>query len=377
MLSGFFIHVLGQGLNILGTMGITHGIKKIFLFLVVLAFLMPFGKGISNAQNNSDGNFLSIPDFAMHKINTGREYENFDISKLRAVPENEIIKSRKNVSQQEKPHKETSFPKEKPLPKPIEKRIVSDESSSPKISPKKSSLKNIAPASSAEEKMVKISFPEAAQVNSSAESIQSSNEASKINQINQKLDNLEKNGRSKIISTPNGGPDYTKAFASLSLVLPLIFIVAWIYSKVKGINPATILSGNFAQKELNKFNIVSSSTLGQGKDIHLVEINGKQLVIGSTANNINLLTEIPPEFFYSDKQENKIQPGFNTDIKELKEAMEFAKVSSSITEENEEKNPDEKKDKAAEGIDEEFVNPDYYSSQYSEVYKEYMKKDSE
>ncbi|HBH18360.1 MAG TPA: hypothetical protein DDX14_05385, partial [Cyanobacteria bacterium UBA9579] len=34
------------------------------------------------------------------------------------------------------------------------------------------------------------------------------------------------------------------------------------------------------------------TTLGQGKSIHLVEIKGKQLVIGSTNNNINLLTEL-------------------------------------------------------------------------------------
>ena len=42
---------------------------------------------------------------------------------------------------------------------------------------------------------------------------------------------------------------------------------------------------------INKFNIVSSQTLGQNKALYVVEINNQYLVLGATQSNINLLKE--------------------------------------------------------------------------------------
>jgi flagellar biogenesis protein FliO len=134
----------------------------------------------------------------------------------------------------------------------------------------------------------------------------------------------------------------------------LIFIFAWVYAKVKGINPTAILTGKFSEKDLNTFNVLSSSTLGQGKDIHLVEINGKQLVIGSTTSNINLLTEISPE-----------------DVEKLKDK----KHKHKIDEKNDTVELPEEEDIYYESIDDEdFIDSEFYSSKYSEVYKEYIDK---
>jgi flagellar biosynthetic protein FliO len=77
---------------------------------------------------------------------------------------------------------------------------------------------------------------------------------------------------------------------ALVVVIPLILVAAWIMNMVYkggeniGLKSLTGSSGN-------KFKILSSTTLGQGKSVHLVEIKGKQLVIGCTNNSINILTE--------------------------------------------------------------------------------------
>ena len=89
------------------------------------------------------------------------------------------------------------------------------------------------------------------------------------------------------------GPNFLSILGWLGVVLILIFLILpLILKKLRGVNAADIFNGKFKINDLNQFNILSTATLGQGKDIHLVEINGQKLVIGSTANNINLLTEL-------------------------------------------------------------------------------------
>lgn len=92
-----------------------------------------------------------------------------------------------------------------------------------------------------------------------------------------------------------GEPGFFSIFSSLVIVIFLILVFGWFYGKIRGINPAAILSGKFDERNINKFNIIYTASLGQGRNLHLVEINGKQLVIGSTSNSINLLTELKPE----------------------------------------------------------------------------------
>ena len=99
-----------------------------------------------------------------------------------------------------------------------------------------------------------------------------------------------------------------RTILSLFFVISLMFALAWIYSRIKGLNASAILSGKFQEKNLNVFNLLATAPLGQGRSLHLVEINGKKLVIGSTINNINLLTELDPEyenFLYSQNAENQ------------------------------------------------------------------------
>jgi flagellar protein FliO/FliZ len=70
-------------------------------------------------------------------------------------------------------------------------------------------------------------------------------------------------------------------FGSLIVVLGLLFGLAWLYKKL-----AIKLPGS------NHVKIVSSVMLGPRERILVIEVQGKQRVLGVTANQINMLFEL-------------------------------------------------------------------------------------
>ena len=70
-------------------------------------------------------------------------------------------------------------------------------------------------------------------------------------------------------------------FGSLIIVLGLLFALAWLYKKL-----AIKLPGS------NHIKIVSSVMLGPRERILVIEVQGKQRVLGVTANQINMLFEL-------------------------------------------------------------------------------------
>ena len=81
-----------------------------------------------------------------------------------------------------------------------------------------------------------------------------------------------------------------RAVVSLFIVIGLIYLTAWAYKKLNVLNEKTLVEKT-KKLDLNKFNVISTQTLGPNKNLHVVEINGKYLVIGSTPNNITLIKE--------------------------------------------------------------------------------------
>lgn len=111
-------------------------------------------------------------------------------------------------------------------------------------------------------------------------------------EYNQKLSDLYNNknvsGSNESLPKP---PSFLDMVFSLGIVIALIFLFAWVYGKIKGVNTTSVFS---KRKNLDDtFSILATAPLGQGRNLHLVEINNTKIVIGSTANNISLLTELP------------------------------------------------------------------------------------
>ena len=84
-------------------------------------------------------------------------------------------------------------------------------------------------------------------------------------------------------------PNVFGVICSLLIVLALIYATSFFYQKLIKFNSK--INNNDVPEGKNEFKILSGATLGQGKYLHVVEINETYLVLGSTPNNITLLKE--------------------------------------------------------------------------------------
>lgn len=78
---------------------------------------------------------------------------------------------------------------------------------------------------------------------------------------------------------------------SLIVVIGLIYVVFGIYSKLNKYNLKKFSNKSEKTLELGRLTLVSHLPMGQNKSIDVVEINGKFLVLGVTADNISLIKE--------------------------------------------------------------------------------------
>ena len=88
-------------------------------------------------------------------------------------------------------------------------------------------------------------------------------------------------------------PTFIGAIFSLIAVLGLIYLVSFLYQKLNVFNEK--FANKNEKKETNKFKMISTTPMGQGKFLHVVEINNKYLALGSTQNNISFLREFSKE----------------------------------------------------------------------------------
>lgn len=84
-------------------------------------------------------------------------------------------------------------------------------------------------------------------------------------------------------------PNIFGVILSLVIVLALIYATSYFYQKLIKFNAK--MNKNDIGEGKNEFTVLSGTSLGQGKNLHVVEINETYLVLGSTPNNITLLKE--------------------------------------------------------------------------------------
>lgn len=83
------------------------------------------------------------------------------------------------------------------------------------------------------------------------------------------------------VKTPAGLPGLSQLVISLALVLGLVVILAFLYKKMQLKMPGT-----------KHFKIISTLNLGPREKLLVIEIQGKQRVIGVTAHSINFLFDL-------------------------------------------------------------------------------------
>ncbi len=84
------------------------------------------------------------------------------------------------------------------------------------------------------------------------------------------------------------GVDLIKTFASLAVVLGLIFLLSWAFKKY-------LPSGHLNQKEHDGWRLLGTKSIGPGRQVVVLEVGSKLLLIGVTDKSLCPLMEIDSE----------------------------------------------------------------------------------
>ncbi|MBQ4646219.1 MAG: FliO/MopB family protein [Candidatus Gastranaerophilales bacterium] len=91
---------------------------------------------------------------------------------------------------------------------------------------------------------------------------------------------------SNILAQNSYEPNYFGMVLGLFLVIGMIYITGFLYQKLTKAN-------TFNQNSyINKAQVISTTSIGQGRNLHVVKIGQSACLIGSTQNNITFLKDI-------------------------------------------------------------------------------------
>lgn len=93
------------------------------------------------------------------------------------------------------------------------------------------------------------------------------------------------------LKTHSHEPGIFSIVFSLLFVICLIYATGLIYSKLN-IMGAKSVKEQLKNLDLGTAMVLSTTQLGQGKNLHVIEIDNKRLLIGVTPNSINLIKEL-------------------------------------------------------------------------------------
>ncbi len=104
-------------------------------------------------------------------------------------------------------------------------------------------------------------------------------------------------------------PGYLSVFLSLIFVICLIYVTGIVYNKLNHFGLKTLKAQNidFAK---DKITILSTTPLGSNKTLHVIELDGRKMIIGASANSIHLIKDL---------SENE-QPEVQTDNRTITES---------------------------------------------------------
>ena len=92
-------------------------------------------------------------------------------------------------------------------------------------------------------------------------------------------------------------PNYFSMILGLFLVVGLIYLTGFLYQKL---TKANSINENLC---LNKAQVISTTSIGQGRNLHIVKIGDSACLIGSTQNNITYLKDV--ELLDNNKNKDK------------------------------------------------------------------------
>lgn len=99
-------------------------------------------------------------------------------------------------------------------------------------------------------------------------------------------------------------PSFMSILFALLIVILLIYITGLIYSKLNVVGAKTVQE-HLKNYDLSKVIVLSTTQLGPGRNLHVIELNHKRYLIGATQNSINLIKELGNSIKKTEKAEKE------------------------------------------------------------------------
>lgn len=96
---------------------------------------------------------------------------------------------------------------------------------------------------------------------------------------------------SNSLKTHSSEPGIFTIVIALLFVICLIYITGLIYSKLNLVGANTVKK-QLKNYDLSKVIVLSTTQLGMNRNLHVIEINGKRLLVGATQHCVNLIKEL-------------------------------------------------------------------------------------
>lgn len=93
------------------------------------------------------------------------------------------------------------------------------------------------------------------------------------------------------LKMPTYEPNFLSIAGALIFVICLIYVTGLIYTKLNVVGAQTVKK-QLKNLDLSCVRILSTTQLGQGRNLHVIEVNNKHLLIGSTNESVNLIKDL-------------------------------------------------------------------------------------
>ena len=116
---------------------------------------------------------------------------------------------------------------------------------------------------------------------------------------------LPQNMKSAMSHELAGMPSLLNLVVSMVIVIGLIYVTGWIYSKLNIVNRNKLKQFTNDDMQKYRFNVIQSMPLGQQRQLYSIEMDGKILLVGSTPSQISLLKEFEKKEPITDVDDSK------------------------------------------------------------------------
>lgn len=106
---------------------------------------------------------------------------------------------------------------------------------------------------------------------------------------------------------------------TVMLILLTLIAIILLSTKIRGLSLIEILKN---KKQNNKFSILSAKQLGNGKTVYLLELNGRQIIVGTTESKVDSIMPLDKSYSTDEIPSEYIEKLFNDTSNEFKNLEE-------------------------------------------------------